>query len=84
MQHINSQKEKMLNTKCYKQVGIFETSKNEKANYTTKVENPEDRVLYEEFCHELTGDEINFAEDMEQANIPLTLGKFRTRKQSIK
>lgn len=55
------------------QVGIFETSKNEKANYTTKVENPEDRVLYEEFCHELTGDEINFAEDMEQANIPLTL-----------
>lgn len=54
------------------QVGIWETSSNEKINYTTKLENAEDRYLYELSCHELTGDEINFAEDMEQANIPLT------------
>lgn len=52
---------------------IKETSSNEKTNYTTKLENAEDRYLYELSCHELTGDEINFAEDMEQANIPLTL-----------
>lgn len=55
------------------QVEIKETSSNEKTNYTTKLENAEDRYLYELSCHELTGDEINFAEDMEQANIPLTL-----------
>lgn len=54
-------------------VGIRDASSNEKANYTTKVENPEDRIVRELSCHELTGDEINFAEDMEQANIPLTL-----------
>lgn len=53
-------------------VGIRDASSNEEANYTTKVENPEDRIVRELFCHELTGDEINFAEDMEQANIPLT------------
>lgn len=55
------------------QVGIWETSSNEKINYTAKLENAEDRYLHELSCHELTGDEINFAEDMEQANIPLTL-----------
>lgn len=54
-------------------INIKETSSNEKVNYTTKLENAEDRYLYELSCHELTGDEINFAEDMEQANIPLTL-----------
>ena len=51
-------------------VGVPNTSPNEKTNYTTRVENPEDRILYEEYFKILSGDEINVAKDMEEANIP--------------
>ena len=51
-------------------VVIKNTSPNEKTNYTTRVENAEDRILYEEYFKVLSGDEINVAKDMEEANIP--------------
>ncbi len=47
-------------------VVVNEESPNEKENYTKKVANVEDRVLYEEFCHELVGDEIILAQEMEK------------------
>ena len=50
---------------------IKNTSPNEKTNYTTRVENAEDRFLYEEYFKVLSGDEINVAKDMEEANVPL-------------
>lgn len=53
-------------------VVVKDTSSNEKINYTTRVENPEDRILYEEYFKVLSGDEINVAKDMEEANVPLT------------
>ena len=43
----------------------------EKTNYTTRVENPEDRILYEKYFKILTDDEIDLAKDIEAANIPL-------------
>lgn len=50
---------------------IKNTSPNEKTNYTTRVENAEDRFLYEEYFKVLSGDEIDLAKDMEEAKIPL-------------
>ena len=50
---------------------IPNTSPNEKTNYTTRVENPEDRILYEEYFKILTDDEIDLVKDIEAANIPL-------------
>ena len=52
-------------------VGINRVSPIEKTNYTTRVENPEDRILYEEYFKILTDDEIDLAKDIETANIPL-------------
>ncbi len=52
-------------------VGIYNPSSNEKTNYTTRLENPEDRLLYEEYFKVLSGDEIDLAKDMEEAKIPL-------------
>lgn len=52
-------------------VGIYNPSSNEKTNYTTRVENPEDRLLYEKYFKVLSGDEIDLAKDMEEAKIPL-------------
>lgn len=52
-------------------VGIYNPSSNEKTNYTTRIENPEDRLLYEEYFKVLSGDEIDLAKDMEEAKIPL-------------
>ena len=45
---------------------INEESPNEKENYTKKVANPEDRYIIEKFCHELLGDEIVLAQEMEK------------------
>ena len=50
---------------------IESLSPNEKTNYTTRVENAEDRILYEKYFKVLSGDEINVAKDMEEANVPL-------------
>ena len=47
-------------------VGLKEESPNEKENYTKKVANVEERQLREEFCHELVGDEIILAQEMEK------------------
>lgn len=47
-------------------VVLNEESPNEIENYTKKVANPEGRILYEEFCHELEGDEITLAQEMEK------------------
>lgn len=47
-------------------VVLNEESPNEKENYTKKVSNFESRGLYEEFCHELEGDEITLAQEMEK------------------
>ncbi len=47
-------------------VVVNEESPNEKENYTKKVANPEDRYIIEEFCHELEGDEITLAQEMEK------------------
>ena len=55
---------KYINNKTV--VVVNEESPNEKENYTKKVANVEDRVLYEEFCHELVGDEIILAQEMEK------------------
>ena len=52
-------------------VVINEESSYEKTNYTTRVENPEDRLLYEKYFKVLSGDEIDLAKDMEEAKIPL-------------
>lgn len=52
-------------------VGVTNPSSTEKANYTTRVENPEDRMLYEEYFKVFSGNEINVAKDMEDANVPL-------------
>lgn len=52
---------------------INEESSNEKTNYTTKLENPEDRILYEESCYELTGDQIDFVKEIERLEIPLVM-----------
>lgn len=51
---------------------IPNTSPNEKTNYTTRVENADDRILYEEYFKVLSGDEIDLVQDMEEANVPLT------------
>lgn len=55
---------KYLNNKMV--VVLNEESPNEIENYTKKVANPNARVLYEEFCHELEGDEITLAQEMEK------------------
>ena len=47
-------------------VGLKEESPNEQENYTKKVANTEERRLREEFCHELEGDEITLAQEMEK------------------
>ena len=47
-------------------VVVNEESPNEKENYTKTVANPEGRILYEKFCHELVGDEIILAQEMEK------------------
>ena len=47
-------------------VAVNEESPNEIENYTKQVANPEDRLLREEFCHELEGDEITLAQEMEK------------------
>lgn len=47
-------------------VVVNEESPNEIENYTKKVANPEDRYIIEEFCHELEGDEITLAQEMEK------------------
>ena len=47
-------------------VAVNEESPNEIENYTKKVANTEDRLLREEFCHELEGDEITLAQEMEK------------------
>lgn len=52
-------------------VVINEESSYEKTNYTTRVENPEDRLLYEKYFKVLSGDEIDLAKDMEEAKLPL-------------
>ena len=52
-------------------VVINEESSYEKTNYTTRVENPEDRLLYEKYFKVLSRDEIDLAKDMEEAKIPL-------------
>lgn len=54
------------------QVGIPNISANEKSNYTTRLENVEDRILRESYFKILSGDEIDVAKDMEEANDPLT------------
>lgn len=54
-------------------INIKETSSNEKTNYTTKLENPEDRYLYELSCYELTGDQIDFVKEIERLEIPLVM-----------
>lgn len=56
---------------CTYQVGIPNTSAYEKINYTTRLENPEDRILRESHFKVLSGDEIDLAKDMEEAKIPL-------------
>lgn len=56
---------------CTYQVGIPNTSAYEKINYTTRLENPEDRILGESHFKVLSGDEIDLAKDMEEAKIPL-------------
>lgn len=50
---------------------IESLSPNEKTNYTTRVENAEDRILYEKYFKVLSGDEIDLAKDMEEAKLPL-------------
>ena len=55
---------KYINNKTL--VIMNEESPNEIENYTRKVANPEDRYLIEEFCHELVGDEIILAQEMEK------------------
>ena len=55
---------KYINSKMA--VLVYEESPNEKENYTKKVANFESRGLYEEFCHELVGDEIILAQEMEK------------------
>ena len=55
---------KYINSKMA--VLVYEESPNEKENYTKKVANFESRGLYEEFCHELEGDEITLAQEMEK------------------
>ena len=55
---------KYINSKMA--VLVYEESPNEKENYTKKVASFESRGLYEEFCHELLGDEIVFAQEMEK------------------
>lgn len=57
---------------------INEESSIEKTNYTKRVENPEDRILYEKYFKVLSGDEINVAKDMEEANVPLTFNVENT------
>ncbi len=47
-------------------VVVNEESPNEQENYTKKVANTEERRLREEFCHELEGDEITLAQEMEK------------------
>ena len=47
-------------------VVVNEESPNEKENYTKTVANPDDRYIIEEFCHELVGDEIILAQEMEK------------------
>ena len=53
------------------QVGIPNISPNEKTNYTTRLENVEDRILRESYFKILSGDEIDLVKDIETANIPL-------------
>lgn len=65
----NGEETKYINSTL--QIGIPATSSNEKANYTTKLENEEDRILREIDFKVLSGDEINVAKDMEDANVPL-------------
>ena len=52
-------------------VGVYNTSPNEKTNYTTRLENVEDRILRESYFKILSGDEIDLVKDIETANIPL-------------
>lgn len=65
----NGEDVKYINTTTL--VGVSDTSPNEKTNYTTRVENAKDRILYEEYFKVLSGDEIDLAKDMEEAKIPL-------------
>ena len=55
---------KYINSKMA--VLVYEESPNEKENYTKKVANADGRILYEKFCHELEGDEITLAQEMEK------------------
>ncbi len=64
-------------------VVVKNTSPNEKTNYTTRVENAEDRILYEEYFKVLSGDEINVAKDMEEANVPLTFDVENTSENNF-
>lgn len=61
---IKGEEVKYINNKMT--VIINEESPNEKENYTKKVANPEDRYIIEKFCHELVGDEIILAKEMEK------------------
>ena len=61
---IKGEEVKYINNKMT--VIINEESPNEKENYTKKVANPNDRYIIEEFCHELVGDEIILAQEMEK------------------
>ena len=61
---IKGEEVKYINNKMT--VIINEESPNEKENYTKKVANPDDRYIIEEFCHELVGDEIILAQEMEK------------------
>lgn len=62
---------------------IESLSPNEKTNYTTRVENAEDRILYEKYFKVLSGDEINVAKDMEEANVPLTFDVENTSENNF-
>ena len=61
---IKGEEVKYINNKMT--VGLKEESPNEKENYTKKVANPDDRYIIEKFCHELVGDEIVLAQEMEK------------------
>lgn len=61
---IKGEEVKYINNKMT--VIINEESPNEKENYTKKVANPDDRYIIEKFCHELVGDEIILAKEMEK------------------
>lgn len=65
------------------QVGIPNISANEKSNYTTRLENVEDRILGESYFKILSGDEIDVAKDMEEANVPLTFDVENTSENNF-